>query len=77
MAMGKVYLLRNAPWVVDLVREMLTFPAGAVDDQVDVLGLFGRMLGDMTAAVKPKPERPRWHDGWDDDDEQAVSWKAA
>jgi predicted phage terminase large subunit-like protein len=33
MAMGKVYLPRNAPWTTDLVSELLSFPAGKHDDQ--------------------------------------------
>jgi len=36
IAMGNVYLPRNAPWVSDLVAELLRFPAGKNDDQVDV-----------------------------------------
>lgn len=50
MSQGKVYLPRNAPWTKDLVTELLSFPAGKHDDQVDVLGLFGRMLDDMYPA---------------------------
>ena len=49
---GKVFLPRSAPWVADLVAEMLTFPSGRNDDQVDVLSLFGRML-----AVVPITKR--------------------
>ncbi len=55
MAMGKVYLPRNAPWVDALVAEMLTFPAGTNDDQVDVLGLVGRMLHRMSNGKEPEP----------------------
>jgi predicted phage terminase large subunit-like protein len=33
MAMGKVYLPKNAPWTTDLVSELLSFPAGKHDDQ--------------------------------------------
>ena len=55
-AQGKVYLPKAAPWVADLVAEMLAFPAGKHDDQVDVLGLFGRMLNDMRPArTAPRP----------------------
>ena len=44
MAMGKVYWPRQAPWVDDVYRVLMTFPAGKVDDDVDVCSLFGRML---------------------------------
>ena len=59
-AMGKVYLPHNAPWVSDLMAEMLTFPAGKHDDQVDALGLVGRMLDTMIGgkAARPPEKRP-------------------
>ncbi len=44
MAMGKVFWPRMAPWVDDVYRVLMTFPAGKVDDDVDVCSLFGRML---------------------------------
>ena len=56
MSMGKVYFPKGAPWVDDLVSELLRFPAGSHDDQVDVLSLFGRMLDSMHGASKPKLE---------------------
>jgi predicted phage terminase large subunit-like protein len=67
MAMGKVYFPANEPWVNDLVSELLRFPAGKNDDQVDVLGLFGRMLDDLIAGDKPREEtdilrQPTWND---------------
>jgi predicted phage terminase large subunit-like protein len=52
-AMGKVYLPLNAGWVSDLLTEMLTFPVGKHDDQVDALSLIGRMLDTMTAGRAP------------------------
>ncbi len=58
MAMGKVYLPRRAPWATDLVSELLRFPAGKNDDQVDVLSLVGRMLDDLVAGEVPKSEEP-------------------
>lgn len=62
MAAGKVYFPNTAPWIDALITEMMTFPNGKHDDQVDVLGMFGRMLDDMIAAKKPdnkQPEAPR------------------
>lgn len=53
-AQGKVYLPHNAPWLADFLQELLAFDAGKHDDQVDALGLIGRMLDDMVAAQKPK-----------------------
>ena len=53
-AMGKVYLPRHAPWTPDLLSELLMFPSGRNDDQVDVCGLFGRVLDSLSKAQKPK-----------------------
>ncbi len=59
--MGKVYFPRRAAWLGDFESELLRFPVGRDDDQVDALALLGRMLGHMTAAtIPPKPEPPRW-----------------
>ena len=55
MAQGKLYLPAKAPWVSDLVSELLQFPAGRNDDQVDTLSLFGRMLGEMSGPWQPPP----------------------
>lgn len=53
-AMGKVYLPSKAPWMADFTSELLMFPAGKHDDQVDAFGLIGRMIDDMIPASKPK-----------------------
>lgn len=58
MAMGKVYFPIAKPWFPELKREMLTFPAGKTDDQVDALGLLGQILDKMFAMeVNPAPTR--------------------
>jgi len=54
-SMGKVLLPRRAPWASALVTEMLKFPTGKYDDQVDVLSLFGRILNRMQAGSRPEP----------------------
>lgn len=51
--MGKVYLPKHAPWVEELMSVLLRFPYGKVDDDVDVLSLFGRML-DTMAGKRPQ-----------------------
>lgn len=57
MQMGKVYFPSNrVPWVADLMAEMLTFPAGKHDDQVDALALCSRLLAHMQQAREPKRE---------------------
>lgn len=41
-SMGKVFLPKRAAWKAHVLSHLLRFPAGANDDAVDVLGLFGR-----------------------------------
>jgi len=53
MAQGKVYFPRKAPWLEKLISELMAFPAGKNDDQVDVLSLFGRILERMWKASVP------------------------
>ncbi len=57
MAMGKIFWPRNALWVDDVYRVLMTFPAGAVDDDVDVCSLFGRMLGPAQAFGQAEAQR--------------------
>lgn len=60
MAMGKVYFPKGAEWLGDLESELLSFPAGRHDDQVDVCSLIGRMLDRLLNAEKTvkKDKRP-------------------
>ena len=53
MEAGRVYLPKNAAWRDDLVSELLHFPAGVHDDQVDVLSLIGRMLDRLVPGRVP------------------------
>lgn len=57
-AMGRVYFPANAPWWPDLERELLAFDAGKHDDQVDMLGLIGRLLDTMVEGHKPEDAPP-------------------
>lgn len=78
MAMNGLYVPINAPWYADLRSELLSFPAGKHDDQVDALGLVGQLLDRMRSGVKPKsnvkPIRDAWSSG---SNESEVSWKTA
>lgn len=63
MAMRKLRVPRGAPWVPAFIAELLHFPAGKHDDQVDMLGLIGQLLDVMVAGSKPKePEKPKFTD---------------
>lgn len=59
MAMGKVYFPRNAPWVEPLIDELMKFPNGKNDDQVDVLSIIGRMLDSMVAGSEDDARKKR------------------
>lgn len=48
MQQGKVLFPQNPSWVTDLKSEMLSFPAGKHDDQVDVMALIGLAIGEMS-----------------------------
>jgi len=45
LAAGNVYLPVSAPWLADFLHELLTFPKGAHDDQVDALSQLLAHIG--------------------------------
>ena len=57
MALSGLYIQENALWFPALRSELLSFPAGKHDDQVDALGLVGQLLDKMLAGDAPK-KRP-------------------
>jgi predicted phage terminase large subunit-like protein len=58
MALDGLYVPTHASWYPDLRSELLSFPAGKHDDQVDALGLIGQVLDKMSAGEKPKVVEP-------------------
>ena len=61
MAQGMIYLPRGASWVDRFVSELLHFPAGKNDDQVDAFGLLGQLLDKMVkSAPLPADAAPRF-----------------
>lgn len=76
MALEGLYVPINAPWYSAFRSELLSFPAGKHDDQVDALGLVGQLLDKMISGsvARPtvKPVRNRYSR---DDDEDDGSWK--
>lgn len=57
MALEGLHVPINAPWYAALRSELLSFPAGKHDDQVDALGLVGQLLDKMSLGQHPpKPE---------------------
>lgn len=57
MAMGGLFVKADAPWLTDLISEMMSFPVGVHDDQVDALGLAGQLIDRMSLGNKPKQEQ--------------------
>jgi predicted phage terminase large subunit-like protein len=59
MALDGLYVPIHASWYPAFRSELLSFPAGKHDDQVDALGLVGQLLDRMMAgehpAVEPRP----------------------
>jgi predicted phage terminase large subunit-like protein len=52
---GKVYHLAGAPWLGELEAELLAFPAGEHDDQVDTIAYAARALPEFCAARSRLP----------------------
>jgi predicted phage terminase large subunit-like protein len=68
MALDGLYVPAGAPWLADFRSELLSFPQGRHDDQVDAIGLIGQLLDRMVPPARPKqppPERDRWLRGDD------------
>lgn len=53
MSIDGLYVPVNAPWYADFRAELLSFPAGRHDDQVDALGLVGQLLDVMISGREP------------------------
>jgi len=65
MALEGLYVPSNASWFAEFKRELLSFPAGKHDDQVDALGLIGQLLDQMVPGMKPRePAKPKVDSGY-------------
>lgn len=58
----RVHIPYNAPWSEALINEMLRFPNGINDDQVDVLSWLGHMYVTMAALQKIEKPKATWRD---------------
>lgn len=54
---GRVHI-PETPWGEALIAQLCAFPGGRHDDKVDVCGLIGRALGELSEARPPSIERP-------------------
>jgi predicted phage terminase large subunit-like protein len=60
MASTGLYVPSREPWFADFRAELLTFPAGKHDDQVDAMSLVGQLIDRMVPGrvpSKPEPEK--------------------
>ena len=60
--LGKIHIPYNAPWSEDFVNELLRFPTGVHDDQVDMFSWIGQMMMLMAPATLVKKRAPTWRD---------------
>lgn len=80
VAMGKVYFPIGAPWLAEMETELLSFPASTNDDQVDALGLAGRLLDKMVGGQPPKAKEgpiDRWKKAFARSEAAESDWKVA
>jgi predicted phage terminase large subunit-like protein len=75
MAMEGLYLPAGAPWLADFRSELLSFPAGRHDDQVDAMGLVGQLLDKMVPPAPPKRPGGSPRDRWEGPDDNGPNWK--
>jgi predicted phage terminase large subunit-like protein len=63
MQQGRVMFLQDAPWLNELQREMLRFPAGQHDDMVDALAwAFNLVVNKKPPQVDDGPRLTSWKD---------------
>ena len=75
MALEGLYVPAAAPWLADFRAELLSFPAGRHDDQVDALGLVGQLLDRMFVPAKPRSQDKPVRDRWDTPERTTINWK--
>jgi predicted phage terminase large subunit-like protein len=77
MAQEGLYVPVHASWYPALRAELLSFPAGKHDDQVDALGLVGQLLNKMLAGQKPRLVEKPVRDKYNRDRGDEINWKTA
>lgn len=62
MQQGMVYFPKDAVWTGPLVAELLRFPNGTHDDQVDALAWIGLMMTEFATFYEAPEHVPSWRD---------------
>lgn len=66
MQQGKVFFPKDAPFYSALRGELLRFPSGEHDDQVDALAWIGLMMAEFSIVPMPSDKaKPGWRDKLD------------
>jgi predicted phage terminase large subunit-like protein len=60
--LGGLYVPAAAKWLPDLRAELLSFPSGKHDDQVDALGLVGQLMDRWAPGRLPVKRSTEWED---------------
>ena len=63
MQQGMVYFPEDAAWTGTMVAELLRFPNGTHDDQVDALAWIGLMMTEFATFYERPEHIPSWRDG--------------
>ena len=63
MQQGMVYFPQDAVWTGPMVAELLRFPNGTHDDQVDALAWIGLMMTEFATFYERPEHVPSWRDG--------------
>ena len=75
MALGGLYVPVHAVWYPDLRSELLSFPAGKHDDQVDALGLVGQLIDKMMSGIKLRVVEKPVRDKYSRHEQEESNWK--
>jgi hypothetical protein len=62
MQQGKVYVPRDASFTGPMIAELLRFPNGMHDDQVDAISWIGLMMAEFSTFQPPVVHVPSWRD---------------
>jgi predicted phage terminase large subunit-like protein len=70
MALMGLYVPTGATWYPDFRAELMSFPSGKHDDQIDALGLIGQLLDVVVSGQAKAPPAPMIDDGYREADDR-------